>query len=264
MSTVDYDLCANHKYYTYPDPDANDYATIDPFPHIVVKDAWDVQLLLSCKREISHFSSWDGEKDFYGSKKKRFCGNIEVLPSAVVRLIHEAGSPSFLRWLEKLTGEPSLLPDPYLEGAGIHQIVTGGFLKVHADFNWNRQLNLYRRLNVLIYLNDNWNPAWGGHLELWKTDMSQCAKAIAPELNTMVVFTTDDKSFHGHPHPLGCPENVTRDSIALYYYSSLQPKINYSQKRNSTDYRLVNGEKMLDPKTSLSARIKEKLRAVIK
>jgi hypothetical protein len=138
--------------------------------------------------------------------------------------------------------EKSLVPDPYLEGGGIHQIGTGGYLKVHADFNWNERLNLYRRLNILIYLNDSWDESWGGALELWTSDMARCSKRVPPQSNTMVVFTTDDRSFHGHPHPLATPDGVHRDSIPLYYYSSLRPERNFAAARLSTDYRPIEGD----------------------
>jgi Rps23 Pro-64 3,4-dihydroxylase Tpa1-like proline 4-hydroxylase len=159
-----------------------------------------------------------------------------------MRLIQEASSPRFLAWLTALTGEQALVPDPYLQGGGVHQIGSGGFLKVHADFNWSERLQLYRRLNLLLYLNPDWQPQWGGALELWNEDMSACITTILPEANTMVVFTTDDRSFHGHPHPLACPEYITRDSIALYYYSPLRPAANWAARRKITDYRPIPGD----------------------
>ena len=75
-------------------------------------------------------------------------------------------------------------------------------------------------MNLLIYLNVNWDEAWGGDLELWSQDMSQCRQNIAPLAGRCVIFNTTSTSFHGHPHPLGCPEGVTRKSVALYYYTN--------------------------------------------
>lgn len=240
--------------FTYPTTDPEQYRQADPFPHAILRGSWHDDALVECKRQVLAFSEWDGEKDFYGSRRKRYCGNIEKLPPAVVSVIHEASSPRFLKWLEQLTGERSLLPDPYLEGGGIHQIINGGFLKIHADFNWNRKLSLFRRLNVLIYLNSGWNPDWGGALELWKPDMSESRKAVMPEMNTMVVFTTDDQSFHGHPHPIASPDGVTRDSIALYYYSAIEPRQNFARQRDSTDYRPIAGDDFAPTDESSGAR----------
>ena len=228
--------------FAYPIADRAAYSSADPFPHAAFRNAWDDELLHACKDEISSFADWEGEKAFYGASKKRYCGDFSRLPLSVRRVITEASQPRFLQWLQDLTGEKSLVPDPYLKGGGIHQIAAGGFLKVHADFNWNEQLNLYRRLNILIYLNDGWDESWGGALELWTSDMKQCGKRIYPFGNTMVVFTTHDHSFHGHPHPLATPSGVYRDSIALYYYSPLKPEEHFAATRLSTDYRPIDGD----------------------
>ena len=38
-------------------------------------------------------------------------------------------------------------------------------MKIHADFNKHSSLDLDRRLNVLIYLNKDWQSQWGGDFE---------------------------------------------------------------------------------------------------
>jgi Rps23 Pro-64 3,4-dihydroxylase Tpa1-like proline 4-hydroxylase len=150
-----------------------------------------------------------------------------------------------LGFLEKLTGIPHLVPDPYLEGGGFHSIGRGGFLKIHADFNWHHRLHLHRRLNVLLYLNVNWEDGWGGALELWDSKVKSCVTRISPIFNTMAIFSTTDSSFHGHPDPLQCPHNVRRNSIALYYYTSERPEIEVRRGRsNQTDYQARPGENL--------------------
>ncbi len=88
-------------------------------------------------------------------------------------------SAPVLQFLEALTGIEGLIPDPYFGGAGPHQILPGGFLKVHADFNWHPMLKLDRRLNLLVYLNRDWREEYGGHLELWDTKAERCVRARA-------------------------------------------------------------------------------------
>ncbi len=84
-------------------------------------------------------------------------------------------------------------------------------------------------------MNKDWQEDWGGHLELWEKDMSKCAVKISPSFNRLVIFETNDDSFHGHPDPLLCPDNVTRKSMALYYYTvptkELDPHAALFQKR---------------------------------
>ena len=117
----------------------------------------------------------------------------------------EMSAPPVLAFLEALTGIDGLIPDPYFGGAGPHQILPGGFLKVHTDFNWHPKLKLDRRLNLLVYLNKEWREEYGGHLELWNREVTVCERRILPVFNRTVVFSTTDFSFHGHPTPLACP-----------------------------------------------------------
>jgi hypothetical protein len=77
---------------------------------------------------------------------------------------------------------------------------------------------------VLLYLNREWEPAWGGELQLWSQNMKRCEQRIVPVFNRLVVFSTTERSFHGHPEPLSCPEDRSRRSLALYYYSAGRPE----------------------------------------
>jgi hypothetical protein len=98
--------------------------------------------------------------------------------------------------------------------------VAGGFLNIHADFTVHpRQRTWQRRVNLLLYLNETWQPEWGGDLELWSRDMQRCEEKIAPVGNRAVVFSTDPESYHGHPDPMRCPPGVARKSLALYYFT---------------------------------------------
>lgn len=207
-----------------------------PFGSIVLPGFWNPEYLGSIAAEVAVFQDFDGEKDFYGSRRKRHCGTYEKLPVSVQRFIDFCHSAPFIEFLEQMTGERDLQADPYLEGGGIHSIGRDGFLKIHADFNWHSQLQLYRRINLLVYLNRNWKAEWGGTLELWTRDMAQCFRAVPPEFNTSVIFTTDDSSYHGHPDPLKCPQDVRRNSIALYYYSPHKPQAGFAEERLTTSY----------------------------
>ena len=90
---------------------------------------------------------------------------------------------------------------------------------MHTDFRINEKLKLQRRLNVIVYLNDDWNPEWGGALVL-KDPSQKIREEIFPDNNKMLIMETTDTSFHGHPDPLNVPDNTTRRSLALYYYTA--------------------------------------------
>jgi hypothetical protein len=194
------------------------YRAASPFPHAVIEDYFDGARIVRAAREVAGLHA-PGSAEFYGQHLKGGTQDRQAMGQTAAGLIDEMNSPAFVRWLEWLTGIDGLISDTDLFGGGVHQVKPGGFLKIHTDFSWHERLQLYRRVNVLLYLDEGWQDAWGGHLELWPASMDRCGAKIAPTLGRMVVFNTTDESFHGHPEPLACPEDRTRNSIALYYYT---------------------------------------------
>jgi hypothetical protein len=140
-----------------------------------------------------------------------------------MRILNAELEAPFLDFLERLTGIEGLVPDPWFEGGGLHQIERGGMLKVHVDFNKHTLTRLDRRINALLYLNKDWDESWGGALELRDTKMTRAEKRLFPHFNRLVVFNTTDSANHGHPDALACPETQSRKSMALYYYSNGRP-----------------------------------------
>src|SRR4029078_5720896 len=151
----------------------------------------------------------------------------------VVTLFAELNNRAFLGFLEALTGIEGLIPDPHFEGGGLHETKRGGHLGVHADFNVHERLGLERRLNLLIYLNEDWEDEYGGSLELGDKDMSECAVEVKPIFARGVIFNHALDSFHGHPDPLSCPPDRSRRSIATYYYTVAEDGIGLLPKRNT-------------------------------
>lgn len=203
-----------------------------PFPHIVIDNllpASTIVRLLAEYPKDQNLPVWndathrDKDSGEYVQKDKRNIRDPLRMPPTYRQLIWELNSHYFLGFLEKMTGIANLIPDPNLRGAGIHQIGRGGFLKIHADFASHREFCLDRRLNFLVYLNEDWQEGYGGHLELWDKDMQGPPKRVLPVLNRCVVFSTTATSYHGHPHPLTCPDGIYRKSLALYYYTNGRP-----------------------------------------
>ena len=211
---------------------ADQYQHAEPFPHIVLDDFLDQAML---KRVLADFPSSEN-KFFFDRDQERlkFQYQPHEVQSALVRnLFAELNSQAFLGFLEQMTGIDGLIPDPYFEGGGLHETKRGGHLGVHADFNIHDDLKLERRLNLLIYLNEDWDDDFGGQLELWKKDMSECSVRVKPVLGRAVVFTTALDSFHGHPDPLNCPPERSRRSIATYYYQAAEEGLAALPKRTT-------------------------------
>lgn len=146
--------------------------------------------------------------------------NPDILPHYSRLVFNALNSQAFLRFLEEMTGIDHLIPDPYFLGAGIHRTNNGGYLGVHADFNMHKKMYLERRLNILIYLNPDWKPEYGGGFEVWTEDMKTQVAQFPPMMNRMCCFSTSSNSYHGNPEPVNHPDGDPRISIALYYYTA--------------------------------------------
>jgi 2-oxoglutarate-Fe(II)-dependent oxygenase superfamily protein len=203
---------------------SNEYQVADPFPHIVIDGLFEDGVV---ERVLADFPAPDQMQwarfENPQEKKLGFYYEVSRISPVIRQFLDAMNSFEMLLFLESLTGIDGLIPDPYFGGGGLHQIEAGGFLKVHADFNVHPKLKVDRRLNLLLYLNKDWREEYGGHLELWDSEMKACRKRILPVFNRTVVFSTTDTSFHGHPHPLTPPPGRTRKSISLYYYSAGRP-----------------------------------------
>ncbi len=201
------------------------YRNAHPFPHIYFDDFFDADALRPVVEEFPELGKEKADINYVNPNEDKFASKGEArLGPAAKDLVHLLNSEPFLQFLQEMTGiQETLIPDPYLEGGGYHQIKPGGFLKVHVDFHKHRAMQLDRRINVLVYLNEDWHEEYGGHFELWERDMSKCAVRIAPLFNRMAIFSTTDYSWHGHPDPLTCPPDRSRRSLALYYYTNGRP-----------------------------------------
>lgn len=216
---------------------AAQYAEAKPFPHIVIDS---FLLTPHCEEITANIPGIDNFPWFpwhiYGgenSRNKLASQDLTRFHKEIQSFFQYCNSAAFLMFLESLTGISGLIPDPYLRGGGIHRIKQGGFLNIHADFNVHTELKLDRRINLLLFLNRDWKEEYGGHLELWNRGMTECVQSILPVFNRCVIFNTTDVSFHGHPGPLTCPDDRTRDSLAVYYYTVGRPESERSSSHST-------------------------------
>lgn len=216
------------------------YVNADPFPHIAIDNFLPTELL---RRVVSEFPSRQ-EGRFADAQSRLKTGyQLEKITSRfITHLMYALNSAQMLTFVEKLTGIDGLLPDPYFAGAGLHETARGGHLSIHADFNVNERLRLLRRVNLIIFLNEDWNEEYGGNLELWDRQMKERKASVPPTIGNAVLFNTDSDAFHGHPEPLDCPDGVFRRSIALYYYVAPMTGV-ASVKSHTTIFQVRPGSK---------------------
>ncbi len=179
-------------------------------------------------------TGWHHERRDYARKSAMMFPRR--LPPAAQAVAEAMYSQEILDQLSFLIGH-LLQPDPWFTdgplmprvGGGLHEIGRGGMLGIHTDFD-GHPTGLTRCANLLIYLNEDWQEQWGGALELHGDG---CITEIHVHAGKAVLFETNGESWHGHPHPLTCPESRSRRSLALYYYRQQTGK----HERTSTVYR---------------------------
>ena len=211
------------------------------FDNIAIKNLFDKKEINNILEEFPKIDDliwWKYDNPF---EKKMAFDDIQKMPPSIVKYFNFVNSRKFVKKLEDMTGIEGLISDPSLRAGGLHLIKSGGKLGVHADFKYHRVTGWKRKINLITYLNKDWEKEYGGSLQLWDKDVKYCFKEIFPFFNTTVIFQTDDNSYHGHPEPLDCPDNVFRRSLATYYYVLHDEDINNTRVK-STDYKKLPHE----------------------
>ena len=207
-----------------------------PFPNIVIDDLFDSDFMTDVESSYPEMNSISWFKYDNVFEKKLASNSINLMSKEIQMYFDIVNSRDFVKNVEKLTGIDNLISDPSLYGGGLHRIERGGKLDVHADFNYHKKTGWKRRLNIITYLNKEWLPEYGGHVEFWDRDMSGCVKKVLPTFNRTVIFLIDDYAYHGHPTPLSCPVGFARKSLATYYYTLHDDDLSKINLR-STDYK---------------------------
>jgi Rps23 Pro-64 3,4-dihydroxylase Tpa1-like proline 4-hydroxylase len=247
------------------------YSQNSPFPNISFENFFDEAALHEI---LAHFPDLKLKADynFKNANENKLATKGEYKLSDDAReFIRFLNSQVFLDFLTNLTGIENLIPDPSLVGGGYHELKPGGFLKIHSDFNKHPDTKLDRRINVLVYLNKDWKTEYGGQFELWNETMTECVKKIDPIFNTMAIFSTTSKSYHGNPEIIKCKEDNSRKSIAMYYYTNGRPELEVVEfledhstifkAREKVDDLLVT-EKYLSDKIKNSKKEKNRIKVI--
>ena len=214
------------------------FRSAEPFRHVVIDDFFDEAF---CQRLIDEFPPFDEEKamneDGYVGGKAVF-EKIRALGDTYAELDALVQGEPFMGLVSTITGIPGLRHDPYYFGGGTHENREGQGLDAHVDFNYHPVTRQHRRLNLIVYLNPEWDDAWGGTIQLHRDPYLPPSQdeiiRVTPLSNRCVIFEASETSYHGHPEPLACPPDRTRKSIALYYYTETHPDRSQDPVAHST------------------------------
>lgn len=227
------------------DEAAKQYQSAQPFPNIVLNDLIDPDLLQSVVDEFPDLENADPHtrvKYWNPLEMKHISSGPANIGPRTQHLINYLNSQEWLDKLQIITGiEEPLIADHKLMGGGLHSSPQGGLLKLHVDFNKHYETGYDRRVNILVYLNKDWPDEYGGHIELWDSEIDENGKHTAgqrmvselPTFNKMVIFNTTETSWHGLPDPIQCPLDRKRMSLAMYYYTNGRPEHEIGEKHNS-------------------------------
>jgi Rps23 Pro-64 3,4-dihydroxylase Tpa1-like proline 4-hydroxylase len=221
-----------------------------PYEHIVIDDFLDPEALEQVLAEFPDKNTkvWHDYQNHF--EKKQEINGEGKMGSFTQHLLYQFNSAPFLQFLETLTGIQDLIPDPYYYGGGLHQLNRGGKLGIHADYSKHVKWPLDRRINAILYLNKDWKEEYNGHLELWDTAVTQCEKKVLPIFNRLLVFAVTDFNMHGVPEVLNCPDDMSRKSLAFFYFTNGRPdhevdknkKLHVKFQDRPTDYTPANAQ----------------------
>lgn len=206
---------------------ADEFRDAEPFRHIVIDDFLTADYCAELLRQFPPFERGNARNEAGELGAKSTVEKIRDLGPAYTALDDLIQTREFLDLIGTITGIPDLRYDPWYFGGGTHENREGQDLDPHVDFNRHPVERWHRRLNLIVYLNHEWNDAWGGSLELHSNPRAadDRVELITPLFNRAVIFETTETSWHGFSR-IGLPDDrksISRKSIALYFYTSERP-----------------------------------------
>lgn len=211
------------------------FLNAQPFEHLVIDDLFNPKLLelIEADFDLLNESRWKLSIDGEHEKTHRSLPGSKLGPASEL-YFGLINSGWFLNVVSTISGIDNLIADTTLEGGGLHETRNGGMFAIHTDFNKHIHTMLDNELVLITYLNKDWDPTYGGGLELWSAETKSRVFEIQPIFGRSVLLRHSARSFHGHPHPLTAPQGRTRRSVAAYYYTNRNPTDLTTERHSSS------------------------------
>ena len=197
------------------------FKNAEPFEHIIIPNFLSKKYAdIIYKKYPDDYEKW--HKYSNPLEVKYACDDILNLDEEIQKLFYLLSSNEIIDKIKEITNIQNLTYDEYLHGAGLHAHPRFGRLNMHLDYEKHPYTGTQRRLNIILYMNKDWNKDWNGATELWNKDMTKCITKSNVQFNTAIIFKTNEISWHGVPEIIMCPENIYRKTLAYYYVSPLE------------------------------------------
>ncbi len=184
-----------------------------PYPHIVTDNLFSQEFCRDFVKGIpakndkwNHHSTTTSEKWTCPLNTERSAAQKEMYDA----LMSEEMTDS----MRTLTGIDDLATKG---GPRIIRVDPEGYLHIHTDRGLLED-KTYRAVNMLIYLNKNWQPEWNGCLDI-RDAHGNLVRQIIPSLGRTVIFLNVKDAWHGHPKRLSTPDGRSRIAIQQYYFT---------------------------------------------
>ncbi len=204
------------------------FAAAQPFRWVVIDDFFAPEPLRWMLEDFPPFREEKAMNEMGRVGVKAVFDDLSAISERYARIGEGIANPGFRDYVSVLTGIEGLLHDDAMYGGGTHENLDGAELDPHVDFNFDERLGWHRRLNLLAFLNPEWDASWGGCVELHSAPRDPAANRIvsfAPVLNRCVLFETNEHSWHGFSR-IELPEDkkhLSRRSLTVYLYSADRP-----------------------------------------
>lgn len=206
------------------------FSNAEPFKHIIIDDFLEETAINKLCKDFPPFDKSKAINENGDIGPKCVHTDIASISSFYEKFDKHIRSRAFIDHIEDITGIKDLVIDRRMYGGGTHENVDGAELDVHVDFNYDTETNYHRRLNLLLYLNEDWDEEWGGAIEIISNPLNFYKKNMISKSyncikNRCLIFETNEYSWHGFKK-IKMPQNIvnSRKLISIYFYTKDRPE----------------------------------------